>query len=96
MDTAVPAPAPSLGDVGRTAVVETPLSKLRDGQESQVTRLALSPEAATYLRAVGIEEGVRVKVLRRAPLGGPLHVRTSSGAELALDQDLARWIEVGR
>jgi ferrous iron transport protein A len=72
------------------------LNALRDGEDSQVTRVAVADEAAKYLRAVGIEEGVRVRVLRRAPFGGPLHVRTSSGAELALDRDLARSIEVAR
>ena len=96
MDTAVPAAAPSLGDVGDALDVGAPLSALRDGEESRVARVALSHDAAAYLRAIGIEEGVRVRVLRRAPLGGPLHVRTSSGAELALDRDLARRIEVAR
>lgn len=82
------------GELERAAVVESPLSGLADGRESRVVRVALGEQAATYLRAVGIEEGVRVTVLRRAALGGPLHVRTSSGAELAIDRDLARRIEV--
>jgi len=95
---AIPTPAPSLGDVGRAlgAEVETSLAGLRDGEPAHVVRVALAEEAATYLRAVGVEEGVKVTILRRAPLGGPLHVRTSSGAELALDRELARWIEVTR
>lgn len=84
----------SLGELERATAVELPLSRLADGDESRVVRVALGEEAAAYLRAVGIEEGVLVKVLRRAALGGPLHVRTSSGAELAVDRDLARSIEV--
>lgn len=96
MDTAVPAASPSLRDVGDAPDVSAPLSALRDGEESRVERVALSHDAAAYLRAVGIEEGVRIKVLRRAPFGGPLHVRTSSGAELAIDRELAGRIEVAR
>ena len=33
-------------------------------------------------------------VLRRAPFGGPVHVRTSSGGEFALDRRIALAIEV--
>jgi Fe2+ transport system protein FeoA len=32
--------------------------------------------------------------LRYAPLGGPVHFRTSTGAELAIDLELARAVDV--
>jgi len=35
-----------------------------------------------------------VTPLRFAPLGGPMHLRTSTGSELALDLELARGVEV--
>jgi len=44
--------------------------------------------------AVGVFEGEAIMVLRRAPFGGPLHVRTSSGGEFALDRRIALAIEV--
>ena len=59
-----------------------------------VTALRLAEREAAWLRAIGLGEGVTVTVLRRAPLGGPLHVRVSGGAELAVDRELARHVEV--
>jgi len=60
-----------------------------------ITALRMAEREAAWLRAVGLGEGVVVTVLRRAPLGGPLHVRVSGGAELAVDRELARQVEVG-
>lgn len=54
----------------------------------------MAAHEASWLRAVGLSEGMTVTVLRKAPLGGPLHVRVSGGAELAVDRELARHIEV--
>lgn len=58
----------------------------------EVVSLALEDDLVAWLRAVGIAEGERVIVLRRAAFGGPLHVRTSSGGEFALHRSLARSI----
>ena len=52
-----------------------------------------APEAA-WLRAVGLFEGVELTVLRAAPLGGPLHLSTSTGTELAIERSLAAAVEV--
>jgi ferrous iron transport protein A len=51
-------------------------------------------EAQAWLAAVGIGCGEGVTVLRRAPFGGPLHVRTGTGGEFAIDVTLARTILV--
>lgn len=59
-----------------------------------VRALRLRPDEAAWLRAVGIFEGQRVAVLRRAPFGGPLQVRTASGASFAVDRALAAAIDV--
>lgn len=70
------------------------LADLELHREGRIARLTMAPAAAAYLRAVGIAEGVGVRVVRRAPIGGPLHVQTSSGGDLALDRELARGVEI--
>src|SRR5437879_5190530 len=57
-----------------------------------VVALEIEDEMRAWLRAVGIREGERVTVLRRAVFGGPIHVRTSSGGEFALNRQLAKAI----
>jgi Fe2+ transport system protein FeoA len=70
------------------------LADLELNRDCRIARLTMAPDAAAYLRAVGIAEGVGIRVVRRAPIGGPLHVHTSSGADLALDRELARGVEI--
>jgi ferrous iron transport protein A len=70
------------------------LSTLACGRRARVSALALAEREASWLRAVGLGEGVEVTELRRAPFGGPLHLRTGAGAELAVDLALARHVEV--
>ena len=70
------------------------LSTLATGRRAHVTALALAEREASWQRAVGLGECVDVTVLRRAPFGGPLHLRTGAGAELAVDLALARHVEV--
>jgi ferrous iron transport protein A len=71
-----------------------PLSELTVGKKALVTALNLDPREVDWLRAVGLFEGARIRVLRRAPFGGPLHLRTASGAEFAVDRQLARRVGV--
>jgi Fe2+ transport system protein FeoA len=63
-------------------------------REVRVARFSLSAEVAAHLRAVGMGEGTRVRIVRAAPFGGPLHLRVSSGAELAIDRELARGVVI--
>jgi len=70
------------------------LAVLPPGQRAVVSALSLPEREAVWLRAVGLGEGVEVTVLRRAPFGGPLHLRTGGGAELAVDRALARHVGV--
>jgi ferrous iron transport protein A len=70
------------------------LAAVEVGAVSRVTGLELEPEMCAWLRAVGIDEGARLTVLRRALFGGPIHVRASSGGEFALNRQLARAILV--
>jgi ferrous iron transport protein A len=68
------------------------LAALAVGRSACVVRLALEDDLAAWLRAVGVAEGERLTVLRRAAFGGPIHVRTASGGEFALNRALARSI----
>lgn len=72
----------------------TSLESLSLNLSAPVTALRMAEREAAWLRAVGLGEGMTVTVLRRAPLGGPLHVRVSDGAELAVARELARHVEV--
>lgn len=72
----------------------TSLDQLGVQQPAPIKALKLAAREADWLRALGLGEGVTVTVLRRAPLGGPLHVRVSGGVELAVDRELACHVEV--
>jgi ferrous iron transport protein A len=71
------------------------LAAARVGETVKVVSLAIEADLRAWLAAVGIEEGERLTLLRRAAFGGPLHVRTRAGGEFALNVALARSIEVG-
>jgi ferrous iron transport protein A len=60
----------------------------------RIVSLELEAEAAAWLGAVGLHVGEQLRVLRRAALGGPLHVRTSSGGEFAVAREVAAHIAV--
>jgi len=70
------------------------LDTLAPGVTASIAALRLPVKDAEWLRAVGLYEGTEVELLRRAPFGGPLHVRTASGAEFAVDAELAAHVEV--
>jgi ferrous iron transport protein A len=64
------------------------------GETVRVVALSLDRDLCAWLAAVGIDVGERLTVLRRAAFGGPLHVRTRSGGEFALNVALARSIGI--
>ena len=88
--TAAPAASALPGAPHRSR--EVPLASIPLGAHARVVRLDLDDELRDWLAAVGIGVGERVVVLRRAVFGGPLHVRTSTGGEFALNRALARMI----
>ena len=61
---------------------------------ARIASMALDAAVAHRLRAVGVFEDESIVVLRRASFGGPLHVRTSSGGEFAIDRRIASEIEI--
>ena len=64
------------------------------GRRLRIEGIDLDRAAVAWLDAVGLHEGEELTVLRRAALGGPLHVRTSSGGEFAVARELALKITV--
>lgn len=62
------------------------------GERVCIARVELEGEAAAWLGAVGLHDGEELVVLRRAALGGPLHVRTASGGEFAIGREVAEHI----
>jgi ferrous iron transport protein A len=70
------------------------LSGIAIGEPVRVVDVRLDPIDAAWLSAVGLTSGVTLTVLRRAPFGGPLHVATSLGGELALGAQLCDGILV--
>ncbi|WP_437905208.1 FeoA family protein [Sorangium sp. So ce327] len=71
-----------------------PLSEVRAGERVIVVEVGLDAELAGWLGAMGIGPGQTLTSIRRAAFGGPLHVRTGSGGELAINATLARSILV--
>ncbi len=66
----------------------------RDGLCVRITAVELEGEAAAWIGAVGLHAGEELRVLRRAVLGGPLHVRTGGGGEFAVAREVAGKIVV--
>ncbi|WP_437896070.1 FeoA family protein [Sorangium sp. So ce124] len=71
-----------------------PLSEVRAGERVIVVEVGLDAELAAWLGAMGLGPGQTLTSIRRAAFGGPLHVRTGSGGELAINATLARSILV--
>lgn len=70
------------------------LANVDVGLTVRIVATDLEPEVAAWLAAVGLHEGEEVIVLRRAALGGPLHVRTGSGGEFAVAREIAARLTV--
>ncbi len=70
-----------------------PLSEVATGREAVVLRLAGEPLLRERLAELGFTPGVRVRVLRRAPLGDPLEVAVR-GTRFAVRVDEARDVIV--
>ncbi|MBS2012383.1 MAG: ferrous iron transport protein A [Deltaproteobacteria bacterium] len=71
------------------------LADTNDGARVTIAKVDLDDDVASWLAAVGLAHGEEVVVLRRAVLGGPLHVRTASGGEFAVAREVAVRIGVG-
>jgi DtxR family Mn-dependent transcriptional regulator len=70
---------------------------VRDGASARVAQVSDShPDALRYLKEVGVQPGVKVTVVSRGPVSGPLFVRVNDNeiAPVALPQEIAEAIWV--
>jgi ferrous iron transport protein A len=79
---------------GSSRVRARSLSEVAPGETVQIHQVDLEADTAAWLAAVGLERGEEVTVLRKAILGGPLHLRLARGGELAVARDVAMRIAV--
>jgi ferrous iron transport protein A len=70
------------------------LAQAEIGKPVRIAKAELDDDVGAWLAAVGLAEGEEVVVLRRAALGGPLHVRLSAGGELAVAREIAQKLSV--
>ncbi len=70
------------------------LADVAPGETVRIREVELPAETAAWLAAVGLSPGEDVTLLRRAILGGPLHLRLARGGELAVARDLATRITI--
>lgn len=68
------------------------LDSLLAGQRGVIASLELVPHERAWIDALGLSPGREVTVLRRGAFRGPLHVRVDTGAEFAVDAELARRV----
>jgi ferrous iron transport protein A len=73
-----------------------PLTELGVGEHARLSATGLDEKDAQWLAAMGLAIGDEVVVLRRAPFGGPLHVRTGAGVEFAVAASIGRTLLVRR
>jgi ferrous iron transport protein A len=80
-----------------TSALHRPIDALAVGEVALIAaidRAGLDPGTAQRLCELGVDEGVDVEILHRAPFGGdPLAVRVGNMV-VALRRDMARLIEV--
>lgn len=69
------------------------LSELPKQATARITQIADGHAAERYLHEIGIRRGDQILMIRKAPFGGPIHVRCN-GQDIALGRNLARHILV--
>lgn len=70
------------------------LDSLPNGARARVVTTGATGAEERWLLAVGIGPGSVFTLLRRAPFGGPLHVRLRGGGEFAIGRPLALCMRV--
>lgn len=76
-----------------SVAVTLTLDKLKNGQSGTVVALRQSHPAVVRLMEMGLFEGSRVTVLRRAPMGDPLEIEIGD-YRLSLRRDEAELVDV--
>ena len=71
-----------------------PLAQVDSGKEVTVSGVTEQmPEILRYLAQVGVRPGVRLRVVEKAPLGGPLTIEVD-GERYAISLELARLVMI--
>ena len=69
------------------------LDQLRPGSEGRIKRLSVRDKLGQRLMDMGVYPGLRLKVIRNAPLQDPMEVELE-GYFVSLRHDEARFVEV--
>ncbi|HTU82103.1 MAG TPA: metal-dependent transcriptional regulator [Candidatus Acidoferrales bacterium] len=86
-----PIPPADLSDPVRTGV---PLAQIEEGERAVVSGVSEEiPEMLRYLGEVGLRPGTQVRVVEKAPLGGPLTIELGD-RQHAISLELARMVMV--
>jgi Fe2+ transport system protein FeoA len=72
------------------------LDRLAPGEAAILGELGGDEGHRAWLGGMGFLPGTELTVLRRAPLGGPIHLRLSWGTEVAVDPTVAAAMTVHR
>ncbi len=81
-------------DLSRPDPIGEPLAQADAGSDATVCGVTeVPPEMLRYLGEIGLRPGVRVRVVEKAPLGGPVTVEVA-GRKLAISLELARMVLV--
>jgi DtxR family Mn-dependent transcriptional regulator len=87
-----PIPPADLSDPERPGI---PLAQLATGDDAQVFGVTEElSEILKYLGEIGLRPGADVRIVDKAPLGGPITVAMSSGAKHAISLELAKMVTV--
>ena len=70
------------------------LSKLQFGEQKRIQKINLPPKIKLRLNNMGLTEGVKITLIRTAPLGDPLEIKVRD-FYMAIRKNLADKIEVG-
>jgi DtxR family transcriptional regulator, Mn-dependent transcriptional regulator len=87
-----PIPPTDLSDPVRSGI---PLAQMEPDSAATISGVTEQvPEMLRYLGQVGLRPGVRVRVVEKAPLGGPVTIEIA-GRRQAISLELARMVMVG-
>ncbi|MDR0492682.1 MAG: ferrous iron transport protein A [Nitrososphaerota archaeon] len=86
-------PSQGLEEIGRYNKNLTPLNELKDGKYGKIRFIRGEHNVLQRLLDMGLTPGTQIKVVKIAPMGGPVEVSVR-GSKLALGQDIARNVFV--
>ena len=69
------------------------LAEIPVGKMVTVQKVQVDEELSHRCFALGLRSGAKVEVVRKAPLGGPIHVRIGT-TDIVIRQNLANLIKV--